>query len=284
MSAAIIDGHSISKKVRAALCDKVHTYTQQGKRAPSLAVVLVGDDPASHVYVGHKEKACKKVGIASTTIRLAADISQEELNTHLQNLNQNENIDGILLQLPLPRHLNSDIALDQISPEKDVDGLTPTNQGLLACKRPGLFPCTPLGCVELIKSTGIDISGKLTAVVGRSLLVGSPVRTMLTHENATTVAIHTKSVNPKELTKKADILVVAAGVPNFVDASWVKEGAIVIDVGIHRSDSGLTGDVHFDSVKEVASHITPVPRGVGPMTIAMLLQNCVNAWEKKVAS
>ncbi|MBF0441472.1 MAG: bifunctional methylenetetrahydrofolate dehydrogenase/methenyltetrahydrofolate cyclohydrolase FolD [Oligoflexales bacterium] len=281
MSAKIIDGKTLSRTIKEEIKTKIESIVSRNGRRPSLAVVIVGADPASEIYVSHKEKACNEVGIDSKVIRLEERTSQIQLEEILSALNTDNNINGILLQLPLPGNLSSDRALDCIDPKKDVDGLTPQNQGLLVVKRNGLFPCTPLGCMELIKSTGTKIEGKLAAVIGRSLLVGSPIRTMLTNEGATTFTIHTKTRNPPEITKMADILIAAAGVPELVKGDWVKPGALVIDVGMHRTQGKLTGDVHFESVKDVAEYLTPVPGGVGPMTIAMLLSNCLKAYEMK---
>lgn len=280
MSAQVIDGKSIAQKVKEELKSKVEGYLSEGKRAPTLAVVLVGDDPASHVYVGHKEKACAAVGIKSIAHKISGEVSQEELESLLRSLSADDEVDGILLQLPLPGHLDSDSALDCIDVKKDVDGLSPMNQGLLAVKKPGLFSCTPLGCMELIRSTGIDIAGKRAVVIGRSILVGTPVATMLNQANATVTVIHSKTSRPEEIAREADILVVAAGKHHLVDASWVKPGAVVVDVGMHRIDGKLAGDVDFESVANVAAHLTPVPGGVGPMTIAMLLSNCLSAYQK----
>jgi methylenetetrahydrofolate dehydrogenase (NADP+)/methenyltetrahydrofolate cyclohydrolase len=279
MSAQIIDGKAIAQKVRDGLKLRVDGYKAEGSRAPSLAVVLVGDDPASQVYVGHKEKACANVGIKSVAHKISGDTNQADLEALLTKLSDDDEIDGILLQLPLPKHLNSDRALDCIKVTKDVDGLSPLNQGLLTVKKDGLFSCTPLGCMELIRSTGVEISGKRAVVIGRSILVGTPVATMLTHANATVTVIHSRTVAPEEIVRNADILVVAAGQHHMVDDTWIKPGAVVIDVGMHRIDGKLAGDVQFDKVKEVAGFVTPVPGGVGPMTIAMLLSNCLTAYE-----
>ena len=229
------------------------------------------------MYVSHKEKGCAAVGVKSLAFRLPADTTQQTLNGKLKELAQEADVDGILLQLPLPGHLDEKVALDQIPAEKDVDGLSPTNQGLLVCRRPGLFSCTPLGCMELIRSTGTEISGKQAVVIGRSLLVGSPIATMLNHANATVTVVHSRTQQAEKVTAAADILVVAAGVHHMVKKDWIKPGAVVIDVGMHRIEGRLSGDVDFDGVKDVAGWITPVPGGVGPMTITMLLSNCLKA-------
>lgn len=281
MTAQLIQGSKIAEEIRQKISKEVASYTAKGKRPPHLAVILVGDDPASHIYVNHKEKNCAKVGIKGTVFRFPASLTQKELNHKVKELNQNPDVDGILVQLPLPAHLNRLEALDLISPLKDVDGLTPVNQGLMVWNRPGLYSCTPLGILELIRSTGVDIKSKFACVVGASVLVGAPTATLLTHADATVVTLHSKSRNKEALARQADILVVATGVKHLVTKEWVKEGAIVIDVGMHRDANGITGDVDFAEVKNVAGYITPVPGGVGPMTIAMLLQNCFQAYKNQ---
>lgn len=274
-----INGNEFAKKIREHLKVEISKIVESGKRPPCLAVVLVGDDPASQVYVGHKERACFEVGITSKSYKLAKDSSEKDILLLLEDLNQNRDIDGILVQLPLPQHISSERIIDAISSSKDVDGLTALNQGKLALGRNALQPCTPAGCMELIKSQEANLNGKVAVVVGRSILVGSPIAKMLLKENATVIQVHSYTKNPESLTKLADILVVAAGRKHLVNSHWVKPGAIVIDVGIHRGDDGkLTGDVEFESVSQIASAITPVPGGVGPMTIAMLLKNCLLAY------
>lgn len=240
---------------------------------------MVGNDEASKVYVGHKEKACAQTGIESKAFKLAEDTTENELLALVEKLNNDKAVDGILVQLPLPKHLDSDKIIQTISPLKDVDGLTFINQGKLAVGEKGLFPCTPSGCIELIKTVVPNISGKRAVVIGRSILVGSPVAKMLTHENATVTMVHSRTENPEAICREADILVVAAGKRNLVDSSWVKEGAVVIDVGMHRHNGKLGGDVNFEDVSKVASAITPVPGGVGPMTIGMLISNCLEAYK-----
>lgn len=282
MSAKIIDGRAISKTVRATLKKSIDAFVKKGYRRPCLAVILVGDDAASQIYVGHKKKACDAIGIESRVIRLPAKTKQDVLEDYITDLDQDEAVDGILLQLPLPGNLDADHAIDSISPEKDVDGLTPANQGRLIWMRPAHGSCTPLGIMKLIESTGIKIEGKVAAVVGRSVLVGAPMTSMLANAGASIISLHHKSVDCPSLTRQADILVIATGVHRLVDRSWVKPGAVVIDVGIHRFDTGIEGDVIFDDVVEVASHITPVPGGVGPMTIAMLLSNTVDAYKARL--
>ena len=281
MVASIIDGKKVAGGIKEDLKQQVAGFLANGDRAPCLAVVLVGEDPASKVYVGHKEKACAAVGIRSVVHRVPSAISQDDLKDLLKKLAEDDSVDGILLQLPLPKGLNQEQALDCIPAAKDVDGLTPANQGLLAVNRQGLFSCTPLGCMELLKSLDVSLVGKRAVVVGRSILVGSPISLMLRHQGATVTVCHSKTVDPEKICREADVLVVAAGVKELVGKDWVKEGAVVIDVGIHRTESGLVGDVDFDEIKHRAGAITPVPGGVGPMTIAMLLSNCVTAYKRR---
>lgn len=275
----IIDGKLVSAKVKERIKSQVDDIVNSGKRAPCLVVVLCGDDPASKVYVGHKEKACLAVGITSKTYRLPAVTQEVELLGLIHQLNADSEVDGILVQLPLPSHINKVKIIQAVSPEKDVDGLTTMNQGLLAWGLPGLRPCTPAGVMELLEFEGVKLEGKNVAVIGRSVLVGNPVAQMLLQKNATVTMIHSKTQNPAEICKKADVVVVAAGKMHLVNRDWIKEGAVVIDVGMHRKDDGkLTGDVDFSEVQEIASAGTPVPGGVGPMTIAMLLDNCLKAY------
>ncbi|MBC7658299.1 MAG: bifunctional methylenetetrahydrofolate dehydrogenase/methenyltetrahydrofolate cyclohydrolase FolD [Chitinophagaceae bacterium] len=281
MTARLIDGTALAKTLKETIQSRIKELESQGHRAPCLAVVLVGNDPASEIYVGHKKKACLAVGIRSEAVHLSDDISQDELGTEIARLNADEGIDGILLQLPLPKHLNSREAIDHISPEKDVDGLTPANQGLIPWKLRGMIPCTPLGVMELIRYTGADLRGARAVVIGRSVLVGSPLAILLGHKGATVTSMNSSTVRPEELCREADVIVAAAGAKRLVKGSWVKPGAVVIDVGMHRDHGKLCGDVDFDEVKKIASWITPVPGGVGPMTIAYLLSNCLEAFEKK---
>lgn len=283
MSARIIDGKKIAQEIKDQLKVKIADIKNSGRRAPCLAVMLVGNDPASEVYVGHKKKACAEVGIVSRSVTLPGTISQETLEDHLRELNADPEVDGILLQLPLPKHLSSQAAIDLISPEKDVDGLTPFSQGLLVWRRSGFVSCTPYGVMELIERTGIDLLGKRAVVIGRSVLVGAPMATLLGNAGATVTAINSKTRQPEELTRGADVLVVAAGAKRLVRGHWIKPGALVIDVGMHREDKKLVGDVVFEEAAEVAGWITPVPGGVGPMTIVSLLRNCVKAYEKRLS-
>lgn len=282
MSAPIINGKQISENIRAKLREEVQKLSAQGFK-PGLAVVLVGEDPASQVYVRNKEKACVDLGYYSEVHRLPGSTSQEDLLALVDKLNRQETIHGILVQLPLPKHIDEKSVIDAISVEKDVDGFHPVNVGNLVIGDDSLLPCTPAGVIELIKETGIDIAGKHAVVIGRSNIVGKPVSLLLQRENATVTMCHSRTVNMKELTKQADILVVAIGRANFVDASYVKPGAVVIDVGMNRLETGkLAGDVDFESVKEVSGPITPVPGGVGPMTITMLMQNTLIAAKRLV--
>lgn len=282
MSAPIINGKQISENIRAKLREEVQKLSAQGFK-PGLAVVLVGDDPASQVYVRNKEKACVDLGYYSEVHRLPGTTSQEDLLALVDKLNRQETIHGILVQLPLPKHIDEKSVIDAISVEKDVDGFHPVNVGNLVIGDDSLLPCTPAGVIELIKETGVDLAGKHAVVIGRSNIVGKPVSLLLQRENATVTMCHSRTVNMKELTKQADILVVAIGRANFVDASYVKPGAVVIDVGMNRLENGkLAGDVDFESVKEVSGPITPVPGGVGPMTITMLMQNTLIAAKRLV--
>lgn len=277
----LIDGKAIAGQIRAQLRDRVSAFKARGERAPCLAVILVGDDPASQVYVAHKEKACSDVGIVSTAFRLPAASGEEAIIELIDRLNKDQSIDGILIQLPLPAHISRERVVHKVCSAKDVDGLVPENQGLLAWNLPGLRPCTPLGIIELIRASGCPISGKNAVVIGRSVLVGLPVAMLLLHENATVSVVHSKTKSPEDICRQADILVVAAGKAHLVDDTWIKPGAVVIDVGIHRVDGRLTGDVNFARAATVAGALTPVPGGVGPMTIAMLLANCVTAYERR---
>ncbi|MGG1612459.1 bifunctional methylenetetrahydrofolate dehydrogenase/methenyltetrahydrofolate cyclohydrolase FolD [Paenibacillus sp. FSL K6-2441] len=277
MTAPIINGKQISEDIRKDLRAEVEQLAKQGF-TPGLAVVLVGEDPASQVYVRNKEKACHELGYYSEVHHLPAETPQEDLLALVDKLNHQANIHGILVQLPLPKHIDEKAVIDAISPEKDVDGFHPMNVGNLMIGDDSLLPCTPAGVIELIKRTGVEIAGKHAVVIGRSNIVGKPVSLLLQRENATVTMCHSRTANMKELTRLADILVVAIGRANFVDASYVKPGAVVIDVGMNRLVNGkLAGDVDFESVKEISGPITPVPGGVGPMTITMLMQNTLIA-------
>lgn len=274
--ATILDGKALSLKIRNQLKDKVQTeYLDKNKAVPELAVILVGDDMASKVYVAGKVKACFEVGIKVNVINLDEKTKQKTLNHTIQVLNKDKAIGGILLQLPLPKHLNSSEALNLIAPEKDVDGLTNTNLGkLLVGDTTGRVPCTPLGIYTLLKEYNIDLAGKNAVVIGRSILVGKPMALLLTRHNVTVTLCHSYTKDIEKTTKKADIIVCAVGKKGFLKESMVKQGAVVVDVGINRNKAGhLCGDVDFNKVSRKASYITPVPGGVGPLTIAMLLQN-----------
>lgn len=277
MTAQIIDGKAIAANLR----EEIKAGVSALGKPVGLAVILVGDDPASHVYVGNKIKACGQVGIQSYEHKMAADASEKEIRHVIKNLNENSDIHGILLQLPLPKHLAAvqEDLVQTIAPEKDVDGLTVTNAGkLFLGMKEGLVPCTPQGSLRLIQSVEKNLSGKHAVVIGRSNLFGKPMVQLLLQENCTVTTAHSRTQNLAEICKQADILVAAVGHPKMVQGAWVKKGAIVIDVGINRLDTGkLCGDVDFDAVKDIASAITPVPGGVGPMTIACLLANTVKS-------
>lgn len=278
MVAKILDGKSLAQKIQNQLQTEISQKVAQGKRAPGLAVLMVGDNPASAVYVRNKEKSCQKVGMESFSRHFPADATQEELERAIAQLNQDERVDGILVQLPLPPHLDSVGLLLTILPEKDADGLHPYNLGKLVRQEKGLRSCTPAGVMEILKEYNIPIAGKKAVVVGRSILVGKPLALMLLEENATVTIAHSRTPNLAEVTKDADILVAAVGKPEMITADMVKPGAIVIDVGINRIETPegkgkLVGDVDYEAIKNIASYITPVPGGVGPMTVAMLLQN-----------
>lgn len=282
LTAKIIDGKETARQIREGIKRQVERLKETGM-IPGLAVILVGSDPASQVYVDHKEKACKEVGFYSKVFRLAADTTQKELLALIERLNNDEKIYGILVQLPLPTHLDEKEVLNKISPKKDVDGFHPLNAGALFIGEKSLVPCTPKGCIHLIKQTGIDLKGKKAVVIGRSNIVGKPVAILLLNENATVTICHSRTQNLKAEVLAADVVVAAVGRPNFITGDMIKPGAVVIDVGINRLDDGkLVGDVEFVTAKENAGWITPVPGGVGPMTIAMLLQNTLEAAQSKM--
>ncbi len=277
MAAKIIDGKAVAADVRARVAKEVEGLAGELGRPPGLATVLVGDDPASAIYVRRKREACEEVGIASHHHEPPGDVSQEDLLALVEELNANEEVDGILCQLPLPDHLDADAIVNALDPGKDVDGLTPISAGRLARNEPGLVPCTPLGVMELLASVGVDPSGKEAVIVGRSNLVGKPLYSLLLGANATVTTCHSRTADLGEVCRRAEILVAAAGNPRLVTGEMIRPGATVIDVGTNRLDEGLVGDVDFEAAKEVAGAITPVPGGVGPMTIAMLLANTVQA-------
>jgi methylenetetrahydrofolate dehydrogenase (NADP+) / methenyltetrahydrofolate cyclohydrolase len=274
----ILDGKWLSSTIREELKEKVAQL--KGIRLPKLVVVLVGDDPASHTYVNAKEKACLDVGFISLVHRLSAETTNEELLALIKSLNEDESVDGILVQMPIPKHLDSKAVILAIDPEKDVDGFHPINVGKLHSNEKTFVPCTPLGVMKLLESYKIDVSGMDTVVLGRSHLVGRPIAQLLVNANATVTICHSRSKHIDEICRRADLIVAAVGVPHFVKKDWVKKGAIVIDVGIHRTEENkIIGDVVTD-VMEIASFMTPVPKGVGPMTIAMLLSNTFDAYEQ----
>jgi len=276
--AILIDGKELAGIKREEIAKETKELADKTGTTPGLAVVIVGDDPASQTYVRNKAKACEEVGFYSEVVSLPANTSQRDLLKVIAELNDRIDIDGILVQLPLPKHINEKAVIGKISPKKDVDGFTPSNAGKVLIGSPKFAPCTPAGIMELVKSTGINIEGKHCVVVGRSNIVGKPVAMMMLHENATVTICHSKTANLKEFTTKADILIAAVGKPGFITGDMVKEGAVVIDVGINRGDDGkLCGDVNFEQVEPKAGFITPVPGGVGPMTITMLLKNTLDA-------
>ena len=279
--ANIINGKEISAQIRAEISQKVKEYNAKTGKLPGLAVVIVGENPASQVYVRNKKKACEQVGFNSWVYEMPENTTQEELNALVDKLNNEENVHGILVQLPLPKHLNEEEIILRIKPEKDVDAFHPYNVGRITIGNPKFLPCTPAGIMELLHRSNIEISGKECVVIGRSNIVGRPMALLLLSENGTVTVCHSKTRDLKEVCRRADILVVAIGKADFVTADMVKEGAVVIDVGMNRNAEGkLTGDVDFESVSQVASYITPVPGGVGPMTITMLLQNTLRAAEE----
>ncbi len=275
--ALLIDGKKIAATIKDEVKERVADYQKEGKEV-TLAVIQVGQDPASTVYVGNKKKACAYVGIRSLAYELEESTSQEELLELIAKLNARTDVNGILVQLPLPKHIDEDAVIHEIAPEKDVDGFHTQSVGALCIGEPGFVSCTPAGIIQLLKRSHIDIAGKECVIVGRSNIVGKPVALLLLRENGTVTVCHSRTQDLKEVTKRADILVVAIGKPKFITKEYIKDGAVVIDVGIHRDENNkLCGDVDFADVEPVASAITPVPGGVGPMTIAMLMHNCVEA-------
>src|SRR4051794_14056383 len=273
----LIDGKAIAQQIRGEVREEVAQWVAAGHEPPGLATVLVGDDPASAVYVKGKQKACADSGIRGFDHRLAQDASHEAVRTLLHQLNDDPHVSGILLQLPPPPQVDGPALTEEIDPRKDVDGLTPISTGLLVKNRPGLRPCTPVGCMELLRRYDVTIEGAQAVVVGRSDLVGKPISALLLHANATVTTAHSRTRELEDICRRADILVAAVGVAHLIKGDWVKPGAVVIDVGMNRLDGKLTGDVEFETAKERASLITPVPGGVGPMTIAMLMRNTLQA-------
>lgn len=277
MTAQIIDGWSIAQAFRQDIAEEVKEFTENKGFSPKLAVIQVGDHAASSLYVRNKQLACAEVGIESVLYKLDAETSEDDLRHLILTLNQDEHTHGILLQMPLPKHLNANEFLEFIAPQKDVDGLHPMNTGLLQQGREGLVPCTPQGCLYLIRSVLPELKGKTATVVGRSVLVGRPLAALLTNADVTVTLAHSQTQNLAEVCRQADILVAAVGVPKLIQKDWVKKGSVVIDVGINRVDGKLCGDVDFEEVRTVAGYLTPVPKGVGPMTVACLLKNTLKA-------
>lgn len=276
----LIDGKRIAAQIKDELKEKAERLKKEGTEV-CLAVIQVGDDPASTVYVRNKKRACEYVGIRSASFELPAETTEEELLALVRRLNEDDSVNGILVQLPLPGHIDEDKVIQAISPGKDVDGFHPESVGRLCIGEKGFVSCTPAGVIELLKRSGVELEGKECVVVGRSNIVGKPMAILLLRENGTVTVAHSRTRNLKEITRRADVLIVAIGKPRFITADYVKEGAAVIDVGIHRNEDGhLCGDVDFEHVKEKTAFITPVPGGVGPMTIAMLMRNCIEAAEK----
>lgn len=279
MSAEIIDGKKVSANLRTSLKQKVQMLKSRGM-SPGLAVILVGEDPASQTYVKNKAKACDELGVLSRQYNLAENTTQQELCSLIEKLNSDNEIHGILVQLPLPSHIDENLVISTISPAKDVDAFTRENVGSIMIGDYKMLPCTPAGVMELIKSTGVDISGKNCVVIGRSNIVGKPMAMLMLHANATVTICHSRTADLKSHCLNADILISAVGIANFVTADMIKPGAVVIDVGMNRNDKGkLCGDVDFEQAKKIAGYITPVPGGVGPMTITMLMANTITAAE-----
>ncbi|MBD5547338.1 MAG: bifunctional methylenetetrahydrofolate dehydrogenase/methenyltetrahydrofolate cyclohydrolase FolD [Lachnospiraceae bacterium] len=275
--AAIIDGKTVSLQIKEELKQKAADLRTQGT-AVTLAVIQVGDNPASCVYVRNKKKGCEYIGIGSLSYELPEETTQDELLSLIRELNGRGDVNGILVQLPLPAHIDEDTVIKAIDPQKDVDGFHPQSVGALCIGQPGFVSCTPAGIIQLLKRSGISIEGKECVVLGRSNIVGKPMSLLLLRENATVTIAHSRTKNLKEVTSRADILIVAIGKPKMITREYVKEGAVVIDVGINRDENNkLCGDVDFEDVEPICSAITPVPGGVGPMTIAMLLNNCIES-------
>lgn len=276
--AIIVSGKEVSASIRERLKEDTKEFVKEHGYAPGLAVIIVGEDPASKVYVNNKHKACLEVGFTSEVYRLPQETTMEELLALVDKLNADDKIHGILCQLPLPKHLNEEQVILRINPDKDVDAFHPINTGKIMIGNHSFVPCTPAGVMRLIESTGTDVCGKECVVVGRSNIVGKPQAMLLLQKNGTVTICHSRTRDLKEVAKRADILVVAVGIPNFITGDMIKEGAVVMDVGINRTEDGkLVGDVDFESAKKVAGYITPVPGGVGPMTITMLLENTLTA-------
>jgi methylenetetrahydrofolate dehydrogenase (NADP+)/methenyltetrahydrofolate cyclohydrolase len=279
MGAKLIDGKATAQQIKDEIKLEVDKITAEGRRPPALAVVLVGKDPASQIYVNNKRKACHALGIKSIEHLLDEAVEEKTLMELITKLNNDNEIDGILVQLPLPKHIHEPHILEHINPLKDVDGFHPVSVGRLVANAPGLRPCTPAGILEMLKRSGEDLVGKKVVVLGRSNIVGKPTATLLLHESCTVTVCHSKTRHLHDITKSADILIAAIGKPEFVTADMVKPGAVVIDVGVNRVAKGVVGDVDFNEVKKVAGAVSPVPGGVGPMTIAMLMYNTLKAYK-----
>ncbi len=277
----LIDGKAISAKCKGETAEEIKALTADGRRAPCLAVILVGNDPASQVYVRNKKKACEAVGITSLEYLLDGNESEEKLLELIDFLNKDENVDGILVQMPVPKHIDPDKVIDAISPDKDVDAFHAYNVGKLFTGAPRFQPCTPAGVMRLLKEYNVDVAGKNCVVVGRSNIVGKPMGSLLLGENGTVTICHSRTKDLAAFTKNADILIAAVGRPHMITADMVKEGAVLIDVGINRVEDKLLGDIDFDACKDKASYITPVPGGVGPMTIAILMQNTLTSYKMR---
>ena len=293
MAATLLDGKALAKKIQAELAEQVAVFTEQTQKVPTLATVLVGEDPASQVYIRNKIRSCERVGMESRHIPLPADVSQEALMEEVQQLNRDDTVHGILVQLPLPDGLDAQPILDAILPAKDVDAFHPENVGLLSQGRPRYLPCTPHGVIQLLHRAGIETAGKHCVIVGRSDIVGKPLGLMLvqrqsgcgpTAANATVTICHSRTQNLRDITKQADVLIAAIGQAEFITADMVKPDSVVVDVGINRGENGLVGDVAFEEVSEVAAAITPVPGGVGPLTVTMLLENTLRAAQHQAAT
>ncbi len=281
MTAQIISGTQLASQIKSNVAQQISQYVAQGKRAPGLAVILVGADPASQVYVGSKRKSCAEIGITSQSYDLPETTTEQALLELIEELNQDTEVDGILVQLPLPKHIDSTKVIEQISPEKDVDGFHPYNVGRLCQRIPTLRACTPYGVMKLLETTGISFYGKHAVIVGASNIVGRPMALELLLAGCTVTVTHRFTEDLASHIRQADILVVAVGKPKFIKGEWIKEGAVVVDVGINRLEGKLVGDVEFDIAAQRAAYITPVPGGVGPMTVAMLMQNTLSAYEKQ---
>ncbi len=278
----VLYGNTLSQTLKEEMKKKIDKLGEEGKRIPMLAVILVGDNPASQSYVRSKEKACRSIGMQAAMIVMDKNVATEDVVRAVVKCNEDPDVDGILVQLPLPSHIDQQRVINTIDPRKDVDGLTISNAGRLVLGQKGLVPCTPKGIMAMLDSIGMsDLSGKRAVVIGRSILVGKPIALLLQERNATVTIIHSKTVDPEKIAHEADIVIAAIGVPRFITKGWIKEGAVVIDVGINRVDGKLVGDVDFDSVEQKASWISPVPKGVGPMTVCMLLSNTLEAYERR---